>query len=61
MKKPAQLDPNLYYFCRAQKNPNMAKIRHCCAGKGCPHLKTRPRKNRLVQITAPESANQSFS
>ena len=60
-----KLMPSLYYFCRAGKNPNMGKIRACCAGKGCPKLGTRPRKNyqphRLVQITAAQTANRSFS
>jgi hypothetical protein len=61
---PAKLNRELYYFCRLNKRPNMAKIRHCCAGKNCPHLRTKPRKNlapNLVQITATQIANQSFS
>ena len=47
MKK--RLDPKLYYFCRLGRRPNMGKLLGCCFGKGCPHLKTVPRKN-LVQI-----------
>ena len=58
---PQKLNKSLYYFCRAQKNPNMGKIRACCAPKNCPKLGTGPRKNHLVQITAAETANQSFS
>jgi hypothetical protein len=41
----SDINPNLYYFCRIGKNPNMAKIRACCARKECPHIGMRPRKN----------------
>lgn len=59
-----KLNRHLYYFCRHGKNPNMGKIRACCAAKGCPKLGARPRKNpapNLVQITAAETANHPFS
>lgn len=43
MKVP-KLRFDLYYFCRLNKKPNMGKIRHCCAAKGCPHLQSKKRK-----------------
>ena len=54
MKKPAELDPTLHYFCSIGKKPNMGKIRNCCVGRGCPLVATKPRVKsapKLVQIT----------
>lgn len=60
MKKPATLDPTLYYFCSIGKKPNMGKIRNCCVGRGCPLVATKRRKesaSKLVQITEAETSN----
>ncbi len=35
----------LFYYCQLRKCPTIAKIRQCCAPKGCPHLGAKPRKN----------------
>lgn len=40
------LRKDLYYYCQLGKQPNMGKIRNCCAAKNCPHMQTRKRKNR---------------
>ena len=60
MKKPAELDPTLNYFCSIGKKPNMGKIRNCCVGRGCPLIATRRRKkfaSKLVQITEAQTSN----
>ena len=39
------LNPDLYFFCKARKNPHIVKIRECCSPRKCPMLGTKPRKN----------------
>jgi hypothetical protein len=47
----------LFYYCKLGKQPRVAKIRQCCAAKGCPHLSAKPRK-RVEPITLEEEGRQ---
>lgn len=52
------LDRHLYYYCELGKNPPIGKIRACCVGKGCPHMKTRPRKKERDERQNRRSSDQ---
>lgn len=63
MKKPAELDPTLNYFCSIGKKPNMGKIRNCCVGRRCPLIATKRRnksESKLVQIREAEISHSPF-